>query len=316
MNDCLISTEIFDTIVDRVNVGVIIIDRQFTIVYRNQFIKTYSNLEDKKILGKDLFGCFPELPTDWLKRKIKGVFMLNSFAFTSWQQRPYLFLFKHTRPISGGVEYMSQDCTLLPVKGEEGEVKYVCILVYDATDININQNMLTEAKSSLEQLSVRDWLTGIYNRRELDKRLSEEFSKARRYGSTFSFLLLDIDFFKKVNDQYGHLAGDHVLQCISKTISETVRDSDIVARYGGEEFAIIFVDTSMAKAFKVTERLRIKIKNTPLDYDGTIITVRISCGISEIREDITDGEALTREADNALYESKENGRNRTTCFRV
>ncbi len=203
----------------------------------------------------------------------------------------------------------------MPVKDEDGELKYVCILVYDATDISISQKMLTDAKASLEKLSVSDWLTGLKNRRELDKRLSEEFYRSRRYGTTFSFLLLDIDFFKKVNDQYGHQAGDSVLQFISNTITETLRESDVIARYGGEEFAVIFVDTPIDMAFKVTERLRKIISNTPLDYDGTSITVRISCGLSEIRDDVENGEALTREADTALYESKENGRDRTTCYR-
>jgi len=266
------------------------------------------------VIGKNLFECFPELPKTWLSKKIQGVFLLKNFAFTSWEQRPYLFRFPHNRPITGEIDYMYQNCTFMPVKGEAGEIDSVCITLFDATDIGISQTDLKEAMKCLSESSNRDGLTGIYNRRYLEQRLSAEFDRCRRYKNQFSFVIFDLDHFKKVNDNYGHLAGDEVLCVVSQRINSLLRTVDVLGRYGGEEFGIILPATPMEGALILAERLRQAIAQAPVTYKEITIPVTVSIGISEFEMEAPNYEHLIHCADLALYYGKENGRNRVTCY--
>lgn len=280
----------------------------------NNFMANHSGRSADAVIGKNLFECFPELPKTWLSKKIQGVFLLKNFAFTSWEQRPYLFRFPHNRPITGGIDYMYQNCTFLPVKDESGEVNSVCITLFDATDAGISQTALKEAMECLSESSNRDGLTGMYNRRYLEKRLSSEFDRGKRYDSNLSFIIFDLDHFKKVNDTYGHLAGDEVLCNVSRRINDLLRTADVLGRYGGEEFGIILPSTSMDGALILAERIRQVIAQTPIMYKEIAIPVTISIGVSELESGSPNYEHLIHCADLALYYGKENGRNRVTCY--
>lgn len=277
-------------------------------------MEVHSNLKSNKIVGKNLFACFPELSKKWLQRKIDNVFLLKNFSFTSWEQRPYLFKFPHNRMLTASIKHMRQDCTLLPMRNEQGEVNYVCFTVFDVTDTSTNKMQLQEAHERLREASIRDVLTGIYNRRYLEESLAKEFNRAQRYSGKLSLILLDIDFFKKVNDQHGHLAGDQVLREVGTEISTCLRHPDIVGRYGGEEFLFILPETSIEGAKVLAERLRKAIENHPIDYENTTIYVTASLGAAELRTDLTSYENLINESDRALYQSKANGRNQVTIY--
>jgi diguanylate cyclase (GGDEF)-like protein len=165
----------------------------------------------------------------------------------------------------------------------------------------------------LEQETITDPLIGIYNRRYLDRRLEEEFSRAIRYATTLSVLMLDIDYFKRVNDTYGHQAGDLVLHHLGKLIQTAVRVTDIVARYGGEELVIIAPHTSATKAVELAERVRKYVETHPLTVIGQlqqVIKVTISIGVAELVPEDADSMTLLNKADEALYRAKQNGRNR------
>lgn len=308
------SLPLLEFIVDRINVGIIAINKDFKIVLWNKFMESYSQRPANEVLGKGLFETFPELPSKWLERKINSVFVLKNFSFTSWEQRPFLFKFSHNRPITGGVDHMRQDCTFMPVKDDMDEVEYVCISIYDVTDSSIYQEMLKEAMNTLAEASNRDGLTGIYNRRYLEAALAREFDRIRRYGGALSFFLLDLDFFKNINDTHGHLAGDEVLRQAAQRISKAVRSPDTAGRYGGEEFGVILPETSIAGAKIVAERLRNSMAGKEVTFNNIPITVTASIGVTELRQDTPSYEALIHEADLALYESKTKGRNRVTCF--
>jgi len=155
-----------------------------------------------------------------------------------------------------------------------------------------------------------DAVTGIYNKHAFLKRLDEEFSHARRSGSPLSLLMIDIDFFKKVNDTYGHLAGDFVLTHIVKKIGETIRNEDILARYGGEEFVVILRGIDREGAVQLAERVRSAVENGPLQFEGHTISRTISIGVATFKEANYDmPEALIAAADQHLYAAKEGGRN-------
>jgi len=164
-------------------------------------------------------------------------------------------------------------------------------------------------KEKLEQLATLDSLTGLYNRRAILGKLRELINLANRYKEDFSLIMLDIDHFKKINDRYGHLAGDEVLEEIATLIHRNIRDTDIVGRYGGEEFIIILPKTNLSSAWVVAERLRSIIEKTELkDSAGNTFTITISQGLAG-GERGEDAYSLISRADEALYKAKEKGRN-------
>jgi diguanylate cyclase (GGDEF)-like protein len=314
MSEDSAANNLLNFIVDRANVGIFAINHQRQIVLWNQFMEIHSERKADTVIGKDLFTEFPELPQKWLDRKIENVFILKNFSFTSWEQRPYLFKFAHNRPVTGGVDCMRQDCTLMPVKDENGEVQYVCFTLFDATDTSIYQSQLHQLTEQLREASNRDGLTKLFNRRYIEETLEKEFNRARRYQGKLSAILTDIDFFKKVNDTHGHLAGDDVLRAVAQRLEACLRNTDIVGRYGGEEFLIILPETDLAGATILAERLRQAIKATPIEVEEVSLPVTISLGVTELRSKTAGYAQLIAEADVGLYQSKENGRNCYTIF--
>jgi diguanylate cyclase (GGDEF)-like protein len=169
----------------------------------------------------------------------------------------------------------------------------------------------------LEQQSFLDGLTGLWNRSYLDRRLESELNVARRYGRPLSLVIVDVDHFKRVNDSFGHLFGDIVLQGIAEGLRAYARRSDIVARYGGEEFAILLTDTNLRSAMYVSERLRSSTESRHFEARTEVVSVTASFGVActeDLGAELTP-EELIRAADAALYASKDAGRNCVHLFR-
>jgi diguanylate cyclase (GGDEF)-like protein len=166
----------------------------------------------------------------------------------------------------------------------------------------------------IEQMATTDGLTGLLNHRVFQERLSAELKRQNRISGPLSLILTDIDHFKKVNDTYGHPAGDLVLKGVSKVIRGTLRDIDIPARYGGEEFAVVLPGTDSAGAKHIAERLRKAVMDKTFSSDGRSFGVTISLGIATSPSDAKAKEALLEKADRALYEAKHGGRNRSVVW--
>jgi diguanylate cyclase (GGDEF)-like protein len=301
-------------IVDRVNVGIFVIDRDFRVTLWNHFMTAHSGLAPERVVGRNVFDCFPDVPRKWLEKKIQSVLALGNFGFTSWQQRPYLFRFDHDRPVTADLEHMYQSCTFMPIKDEAGVVQQVCVTLFDVTDTVLVQRKLEQAMVSLQESVNRDGLTGLFNRRYLDQRLLQEFARARRGSHPFTLLLFDLDHFKRVNDEYGHQAGDDVLREVARRIGKSLRAGDILARYGGEEFAIMLPDTTARGAAQPAERIRQVVAETPIATSAGELRVTVSIGYCDLRGDHASYEKLVKDADVALYAAKEGGRNRTVAF--
>ena len=171
---------------------------------------------------------------------------------------------------------------------------------------------LKQANDTLRELALHDGLTGLYNHRYFQEVLATELERAGRYGHPVSLLMMDIDFFKKVNDNYGHPAGDHVLQEVGRVLVALVRQCDFVARYGGEEFAVILPETGVHGAKVLAQRLRRGVEQKEIEHNGQPIAVTISIGLSG--EDLGNSKVsragLIEASDQALYRAKQNGRNR------
>jgi len=163
----------------------------------------------------------------------------------------------------------------------------------------------------LEQEILLDSLTGIYNRRAYEMRIKEELSRYQRYNQPFSLILFDIDHFKKINDQFGHQAGDKCLREITARIRPSLRHCDFLARYGGEEFTIILPGTIEEDAHRVAEKVRNLIEKTRFLYQGAEVPVTISVGLTQALPTDQDAEALFKRVDTAMYQAKKEGRNQT-----
>ncbi len=162
----------------------------------------------------------------------------------------------------------------------------------------------------IKREGLRDKLTGIGNRKLFDALLSKKLEEVKRKESSFALLLLDIDHFKGVNDQYGHLAGDFVLQKVAQALEDRLRGSDVIARYGGEEFAVILSGTdSLSKAQKIAETLRKLVESLNFQYRDNDIHVTVSVGVSLCSKDDDNPDGIITRADNALYRAKDAGRN-------
>lgn len=165
----------------------------------------------------------------------------------------------------------------------------------------------------LYNLAVYDGLTQVFVRRYFEGWLSQEYARVKRYHREFSLLMFDIDHFKKVNDTYGHQAGDYVLREVSRLAKAAVRESDTMARYGGEEFIIGLPETNLEAARKQAERIRKAIEKHKFVFEGKEIPVTISIGLTNyVTKPQTESARFIKDADMALYRSKENGRNRVT----
>lgn len=301
-------------LVDQLNVGLFVLDRDFRVRLWNRFMELNSGRVAEQVVGRVLFEVFPELDAPWLRKKVDSVFQIGSYAFTSAHQRPYLLRFEHHRPVTGGIDCMRQDCTFLPLAEADGRISHVGVSIVDVTDKIISEVQREQALARLGEMSIRDGLTGIFNRRELERCMEAELSRVRRYGGELSVIMFDIDHFKQVNDNHGHRAGDAVIQAVVVYTRQVLRQPDIAGRYGGEEFTLILPETAGDGAHCVAERLRRTIEAARIEAGDAHIAVTISAGISSYRDGVSDHEILLDEADQALYRAKALGRNRVVSY--
>lgn len=193
---------------------------------------------------------------------------------------------------------------------EKNKVVHVVTVVKDITKRKKMDEEKEKLTKELKRLARTDGLTGILNRQYLDKRLESEAQRAKRYGHLLSVIMLDIDHFKEVNDNFGHQMGDKVLKMIAKSIKETIRANDFVGRYGGEEFFVVCVETAMDEATRVAERIRAAIEQLQAKDEKRLpVKVTASFGVAQYNESETLDSLLTR-VDNVLYKAKNEGRNR------
>ncbi len=297
-----------------IDVGLVILDSEFNVQLWNAFMQNHSAKRPDDVIGKNIFEQFPELPENWFRRKALSVFQLHNSAFTTWEQRPYLFRFKNYRPVTSIADFMYQNCTIIPLKDLTGKVDHICLIIYDVTEVAVNRDQIQKANDQLRHLSRTDGLTNLLNRKTWETELEEEFQRFARHQHTTSMIMFDIDHFKRINDNYGHPAGDEVIRQTAAVLKENIREIDIAGRYGGEEFAVILTGTSATGAFTVAERIRTQMQANTVNYEGNTIEYTISLGIAELRRDMSTKTHWIDSADRGLYQAKESGRNNTIIY--
>lgn len=260
------------------------------------------NLEDNSIQKAiyksvtNIFGKNTEYNVQTVYENWCGTEKLNDNIF----QSSYIHQVKYADSILGAICFFcSQD------KDLENQ-KLFHILLKEIDLLITIQSLFAQNKF----LSLTDGLTGLYNRRYLMENIEREFARAQRYQKELSIAMIDIDFFKKINDKFGHQAGDFILKEITDIIKQNLRKSDLIFRYGGEEVLAIMPETDKAKALVPLEKIRKQIENKEFVFNDTHIKTSISIGITDTSQDIASIAMFINQADKAMYQAKNNGRNR------
>lgn len=302
------------SMINSIDAGLVVLDNDYVIESWNGFMYHHSNIHAADAKGKNIFDIFQDLDKSWFMRKVEAVKTIQNQSFITWEQKPYIFPFKNYRPITGTVEHMYQNVTILPLPSLTGSIDQICLIIYDVTDIAANRMELQKANSQLEKLTKTDPLTQIDNRNGLAVNVDLANKRYKMQQTVSSLVMLDIDHFKQINDTHGHPAGDAILQQLAAIIKESMRENDSVARYGGEEFAIILHNTTSDNASHFVERLRKAIEDTEFTFQETLIKVTISFGIAQISTKGGDNKAWMEAADKALYQAKRQGRNQGVVY--
>ena len=308
------SSQVPAELLDSIEVGIAVLDRNFNVQVWNKFLENHGAKKAEAIIGDSLFSHFPEIEEKWLRTKVDPVFNLKSPVFIIWEQRPYLFKFGCNRPVTSAAEFMYQNVTMFPIVDKRGNVERFCMLVYDVTEQALGKRGMEHLNEELKTASRVDGLTGLYNRRYWQERFDEMHKLCVRREKPSTALMLDIDHFKRINDTYGHQAGDKVIKMLAALIKRCVRETDLAGRYGGEEFAIILNDSSVEDAKIVAERIRQLAQRLVVEHEGESISFTVSLGLAQFTPDFKGAMAWLECADQALYEAKENGRNQYRIY--
>ena len=174
------------------------------------------------------------------------------------------------------------------------------------------QNIEAAFHEEIYRLAIIDGLTQIYNRRYLMEFIEREISRCRRHGRPMSLIMFDLDGFKQINDQFGHLSGDHILRSVASKLNRRIRREELFARFGGDEFVIVLPETVVEDAMKFAEIIRENIEMMSLTFDGWKIPLTVSLGVGRYHQAMNTAEDLIAAADTALYRAKANGRNQAS----
>ncbi len=259
----------------------------------------------KDFIGRHLHGILPGEMADEFLGYINRALSENTTQRVKYkfEEEQMIELPDHVpKPMQIWFEGIIKPLPLL--EGEERTVIW--------TAKNITQQQMLEQR--LKILSEMDTLTEVHNRRSFSSLLSQSIKEYGIHGVTFSLILFDIDKFKWVNDTLGHPAGDDVIKYVVKVIQQELHFTDVIGRLGGEEFGIILRDSNHDKAFKVAEKLRIRLAETMCELETCSVRVTISLGVTQIMPNDSSMRHLISRADKAMYYSKMHGRNQTCCY--
>jgi diguanylate cyclase (GGDEF)-like protein/PAS domain S-box-containing protein len=289
---------LIEDVVDATTVAICITDSQFHVVWENLSAVKMWDLDRNQIIGKDK----RELLKEQIVGKIENGNDFVEKVLNSYVMNQHLADLKIHFPAKDGrgenwAIYSSKPIQVGFYAGGRIE-QYV--------DITEQQNLLT----TIERLAITDELTGIYNRRGLYELGNRDIARACRMNTPLSSIFLDVDHFKKLNDTYGHFVGDLVLKELALRIQGHTRDMDLVARYGGEEFVILLPDIPIDQAAQIAERMRCIIANMPIETKESTLDVTVSIGVAQLNIEKEDLASFIQKADNAMYQAKQNGRNR------
>ncbi len=252
--------------------------------------------------------------TDWMMPKMNGPELVQNIRMSGQKNYTYIIMLTAMDDkdnVIFGIESGADEYLTKPFNSRELKAR-----VASGMRILKLEEQLIQAREQMEALAMHDGLTGLLNRRAIEEYAEAEFNMADRKERAMSAILVDIDHFKGINDRYGHKVGDHALQQVAKVLREDLRKYDRVGRWGGEEFILILPDTLLQDAVMVAERIRLKTAETQISLEnGETFSVHISLGVACTTSQFQSLTKFIDAADQALYQSKQSGRNRVCSFK-
>jgi len=295
------SERFLNTIFDSIRDPFSIMDRNYRIIRLNE---AYAQMKGKSVdslIGK---RCYEVLGT-------KGVVCDGCVIEKTFHSGDPCAKDKHIILANGSDAWV--EIYTYPILDDKGRVSHVIEYTRDITDRKRSEEEKQRLIEKLEHLSKTDGLTGLLNRRALTERLSYEIDRAKRYGSDLSLVLCDVDNFKQINDLYGHAGGDSALQNVSGTLKGMLRKTDIAGRYGGDEFIMILPETSMTGAVSLAEKIRASIESSEFRLEGDkTARMSLSIGVTCLAAASDTIDSFVKRADDAMYASKQSGRNKVS----
>jgi diguanylate cyclase (GGDEF)-like protein/PAS domain S-box-containing protein len=275
-----------DVLIEKMTEGVLVMDTQNRIVDINPAAKTMLNISTN-VLGEPI----EQVLSHWKRSNRDALVLTDSNLEFKLAGKTYV------------------DVQVTPITDDKGrDIGHVAVL-HDITKLKNIQN-------ELQLLATRDSLTAAFNRGHFMELAGREILRAKRYKRKLSLIMMDLDYFKKVNDTYGHQAGDQVLIMLANTCRHITRKMDVLARLGGEEFALLLPETTQRTALQTAERIRSSLENTNMAFDSNEFNVTVSMGVTEFGRQKNDTlEGILHRADRALYQAKEGGRNRVVLWK-
>jgi diguanylate cyclase (GGDEF)-like protein len=292
-------------ILDTVENGIFITGRDLKIRFWNRWLAIHSGKSFDEVEGKLLEEIYPDCSFDLLKRKINISLKLNATTFVKSMVEKYIIPIDSKKITKSIFRHMRQDCSITPVSAKE-----VSVVVYNATPLLEARSIIDRQMEQLERQAKIDGLTQCYNKNMFNELLSREVKRTIRYGHILTLVIFDIDNFKRVNDTYGHLVGDHVLKEMAAVVNQRIRKSDILARWGGEEFCLLLPETDAAGGAVAAEKIRQAIEAHDFGPGGR---QQCSFGVAEYVPGMGE-DGLIANADNALYQAKKSGKNRVIVY--
>jgi len=302
-----------DIIFNTIDNGIIILDEDLNILGWNNWLEIRTSIDKKDILNKNICEEFPYINKTKLKRKFKSVLVTKNPSFYSVDPHKYLIRIKSNSIVGKVYNNMRQDITIVPYDLEK---RYVCLYIYDNTKFYETSSKLEKLNEELVELSNRDPLTHLFNRRYFNEISTKMLNLANRSNHSLSTIVLDIDNFKAINDKYGHSTGDKVIVETAKVLEKSVRKSDIVSRFGGEEFIILLYNVAIADLENIAEKIRKNVEELSIKTPKGHIKFTISAGATkyDCDFDINKIEYTINRADKALYRAKELGKNKVVIY--
>lgn len=302
--------KLMEAVMEAVNIGVIVLDQDECVVCWNPWVAKVSGIKADAARGKPLTGIFPELEGKRVQSAARGA-LRNGYASVlsqSLNKAPFPFF------VQGDEKTRIQQAVQVLPLDLDRMTRHCLIQIFDVTAAVSRERILREQALELRTFSHIDGLTGIANRRRYDECIENEFRRSRRNGTRLSLIMVDIDHFKKFNDNYGHQAGDACLKAVAAALNEGLhRPGDLLARYGGEEFVVVLPCTDREGACLIAEGMRSRVEALNIRHATSSIAdhVTISLGVASlIPHHGRQLDELQVAADKALYQAKREGRNR------
>lgn len=307
---------LLESVLKAVKVGTIVLDSEQRVVFWNHWMEQHSRLSADAVLGKTFIEIFPEMEHGRTHDAIHGALTHNfaSLISQSLNKAPFPFYVPSADPAQK--VRIQQAVQVMPIAVVAMD-RHCLVQITDVSMAVEREKQLREKTQELESQSYTDGLTGIANRRNFDSYLEDEFRRAKRSVTPLSLIMLDVDYFKNYNDNYGHQKGDQTLIQVASALSSVInRSGDLLARYGGEEFAAILSNTHAEGAYRMAEEMRSIVEAQAIEhgYSKVAKCITISLGVATLIPTLDSSPSrLIDAADRALYQAKASGRNCTVA---